>query len=195
MALDNEFMQAINNNDFTKIRSMIANSFIIDPSTQDVKEMLIEVDKQNIPIYETHDEIDLNWDKSIWTKDYLNRVLGELLFNFSKERIDLLLKLTPYVYREYLGNQQKQQQNQNHTKPVQRNERPFNNRQTRTLPKGTATRRGPVTYKKNSSPLPYVSIGGAVVAAIGWVTSSTVATVIGCALCIGGAVGYIMTKK
>lgn len=187
MALDKSFMQAVNDNDLTSMRSMIANSFIIDPSTKDVKEMIAVVDKQNIPIYETQDEIVLNWNKSAWTKDYLNRVLGELLFNFSRERIELLLELTPYVYREYLGNQQKQQLEKHMREPI-------TNRRINTSSTGT-NRRRPVTYKKNSSPLPYVSIGGAVIAALGLITSTTTITVIGVVVCVAGAVGYIMTKK
>ena len=99
---DFNFYEAIQKKDIIKIRSMIANSFIIDPSTEDAKEMLSILKQYDISIYEEHDGIELKEDENLWTKKYFEQLLGELLYNFSQERIKLLLKVTPYVYQDYL---------------------------------------------------------------------------------------------
>ncbi|MDM8144245.1 hypothetical protein, partial [Megamonas hypermegale] len=147
-----------------------------------IQEMLRIIKENNIDIFEPHDNKTLNEDETHWTRDYEKKLLSDLFLNFSYERFDLLLKLVPYVERDYIE-QQKAKQNQSKTA-----------RPAVTVSTGT-TRRRPVTYKKNSSPLPYVAVGGAVVAAVGMLTSSTLITVIGGGACIGGAVGYMMTKK
>ena len=183
MELSNNFIKAVNERDIKMIQAVINNSFVTDPTTEAVQKMLRITKDKNIDIFEPHDNKKLEKEKSHWTRDYEKQLLSDLFFNFSRERIALLLEIVPYVERDYIE-QQKVKQKSNRAV-----------RTTRPSYGGAATRRGPVTYKKNSSPLPYVSIGGAVVAAIGWVTSSTVVTVVGGALCIGGAIGYIMTKK
>lgn len=187
--MNSEFINAVKTKDKEKIKSEIINSFIVDFSAKETESMCQFIEKENIgsEIYEVSDGKDLFEDESYWTKDYLKLLLNDLRYNFAKERINLLIKVTRYVYCEYI------QQEATASESEQKSNRAV--RTTRPSYGGTATRRGSVTYKRNSSPLPYVSIGGAVVAAIGWVTSSTVVTVIGGALCIGGVVGYIMTKK
>lgn len=181
MKINDNFIKAINERDVKMLQAIINNSFITDPTTGTIQKMLQIIKENNIDIFEQHDNKVLHEEKRYWNRDYEKQLLSDLFLNFSRERIALLLKIVPHVECNQIEQEIEQSQN--------RTVKPAVTVSTRT------TRRRPVTYKKNSSPLPYVSIGGAVVAVIGWVTSSTVVTVIGGALCIGGAVGYIMTKK
>lgn len=102
MAVDNSFYRAIQEQDTVSIRSMIANSFIIDPSAEESREMIKLIEDIKFPLYDAHDGIKF-LERKHWNREYLNCLLGELLYNFSKERVDFLLEMTPYVYKDYLN--------------------------------------------------------------------------------------------
>ncbi|WP_304152493.1 hypothetical protein [Megamonas hypermegale] len=181
MKVNDNFIKAINERDIKMLQAIINNSFITDPTTGTIREMLQIIKENNIDIFEQHDNKVLYEEKRYWTRDYEKQLLSDLFLNFSRERITLLLKIVPYVE----CNQIEQEIEQNKNKTV----KPAVTVSTRT------TRRRPVTYKKNSSPLPYVAVGGVVVAALGLITSTTTITVIGGVVCVAGAAGYLMTKK
>lgn len=102
MALDSEFIKAINECDIDTLRAMIINSFMIDPSLEQTKEMLSAAKTYKINIYQEHDGTNISDNKMDWTKEYFTEQAADLLSNFSQERIAMLKKYTPYVYKDYL---------------------------------------------------------------------------------------------
>lgn len=99
------FDEAILNRDIKMLQAIINNSFIIDPTTETVQKMLKRIKDNNIDIFEQHDNKKLNKDVINWTKDYERQVLNDLYFNFSLERLNLLLELVPYVEADYIKQQ------------------------------------------------------------------------------------------
>lgn len=110
MTVDSSFYQAIQEQDTVSIRSMIANSFLIDPSTEEAREMIKLIDDIQYLVYDEHDGKKF-LEREHWNKEYLNCLLGEVLYNFSKERIEFLLEVTPYVYKDYLNEKNNQKEN------------------------------------------------------------------------------------
>lgn len=110
MSVDNSFYQVIQDKDTVSIRSMIANSFLIDPSAEEAREMIKLIDDIQYPLYDEHDGKKF-LEKKHWNREYLNCLLGELLYNFSKERVEFLLEVTPYLYKDYLNEKNNKREN------------------------------------------------------------------------------------
>ncbi len=98
MSLTESFKIALENEDITKIRAAITNSFTADPSLNYFEELMDAVDKKGIDIFEPHNEKELKYNQGDWTKEYFTKELTEILFNFSKERLDLLKNITKKLY-------------------------------------------------------------------------------------------------
>ena len=56
--------------------------------------------KWNQNLYDDHDGEEFSNDKSTWTKDLFSEQCTKLIMNFSKERLNFLLKLCKYVFPE-----------------------------------------------------------------------------------------------
>ncbi|WP_304152495.1 hypothetical protein [Megamonas hypermegale] len=103
--MSSRFDEAILNKDIKTLQAIINNSFVIDPTTETVQKMLKRIKDNNIDIFEPHDNKRLNKDVINWTKDYERQVLNDLYFNFSLERLNLLLELVPHVEEDYIKQQ------------------------------------------------------------------------------------------
>jgi hypothetical protein len=100
--LSNAFKEAVDQENVDRIRIMLKESLIVDPSFVefDAKQ---ELAKKVKGIYEPHDGRKFNNDKSTWDVDYMNTLMSQLVFNFSTNRVnhlkDVVRKLYPTFAR------------------------------------------------------------------------------------------------
>ena len=100
MAVTQEFMDAMKSGKVIRVRIMLKNSLLIDPTAVQFDEMERYATPQMNDIYTEHDGEDLNFDVTAWNEDYLNRQMVIVVNNFSKERIHLLKSMVLYLYKD-----------------------------------------------------------------------------------------------
>lgn len=98
MAITNEFRNAVGSNDARLVRIMLKDSLVIDPTFTEFNQMLGLANGMN-SLFDTHDGEKLNYDISAWTKNYMDEQMVQIVYNFSKERLDLLKNICKYLYR------------------------------------------------------------------------------------------------
>ena len=89
MALTNAFREAVTEKNVRKIRIMLKDSLLVDPSFKRFQEMeraasLVE------GLYDVHDGRELTEDKEAWNDAYMDRLMVQVVSNFSHERIEHL---------------------------------------------------------------------------------------------------------
>ena len=100
MAITNEFKEVVQSGKVLRIRIMLKDSLLIDPTSKLFDEMLQYASEKLGDIYAEHDGEKLNYDKASWNEDYLNLQMVTLVDNFSKERVDLLKAMVRYLYKD-----------------------------------------------------------------------------------------------
>ncbi|MBQ8613442.1 MAG: hypothetical protein IJ416_04440 [Ruminiclostridium sp.] len=98
MAITKEFEEVINNNDITFARIMIKDSMLIDTSLQTYEEMISYAEEKIGALYDEHDGETLDYNISEWTTDYMNFQMTSVIYNFSRERLELLKKIVAHLY-------------------------------------------------------------------------------------------------
>lgn len=96
MALTSSFFEAVNNRDIRMIRIMMKDSLLVDPSFTDFNAMEKAVSSFAGSIYQKHDG-ELFKDKSLWNDSYMNSLLNNLMFNFSRERLNHAKDVVSYL--------------------------------------------------------------------------------------------------
>lgn len=99
MAVTSEFMEAVQSGKIMRVRIMLKDSLLIDPTAEQYREMEQYACKQINNIYVTHDGEMLDFDVASWNENYLNQQMVVVVNNFSKERIDLLKGMVRYLYK------------------------------------------------------------------------------------------------
>ncbi len=97
MAVTEDFKQAIFNKEIRRVRIMMKDSLLLDPSFKDFEERE-KLAKDVIGLYDEHDGAELDYDKSNWSEDYMNMLMVEVVGNFSHERIDHLKQLVSFLF-------------------------------------------------------------------------------------------------
>ena len=100
MAITKEFMEAVQAGNKMRVRIMLKDSLLIDPTIMQFEEMEHYAAQKMRNLYTEHDGEELNFDTSTWNEDYLNRQMVVVVNCFSKERIDLLKKMVGFLYKE-----------------------------------------------------------------------------------------------
>lgn len=100
MSIAKEFIEAIERGDLTLVRTMIKNSMVSDPTFNEFNELRSYAEKNIDELYEEHDGDGFVTDSSSWDKSYMNKQLNNLMYNFSKERINHLKKVCGFVYSD-----------------------------------------------------------------------------------------------
>lgn len=100
MSITTEFIEAVEAKKITRVRIMLKDSLLIDPTSAQFDEMEKYAGEKLGNIYEEHDGEKLNYDASTWNEDYLNEQMVKVISCFSKERIELLKDMVRYLYRE-----------------------------------------------------------------------------------------------
>lgn len=96
MALTNAFYQAVETGNVLRIRIMMKDSLLVDPSFEEFLEMeKIASGVENL--YDKHDEKPFIVDKAFWNDDYMNKLMVKVLRNFSHERIDHIKEVVRYL--------------------------------------------------------------------------------------------------
>lgn len=100
MAITNEFREAVGSGKKVRVRIMLKDSMLVDPTMRQFDEML-NYALDNIPdLYDEHDGEELKYSSSEWDKTYLNNQMVAVVSNFSKERVDLLRNMVKFIYRD-----------------------------------------------------------------------------------------------
>jgi hypothetical protein len=97
MALDNDFIEAVNEKNRRLVRIKLGNIITIDPTLETFREMKNYAEQNLNNLYDAHQGV-LNSNKNGWTKDYYNEQQAELSFNFSRERLKLLCDMAANLY-------------------------------------------------------------------------------------------------
>lgn len=100
MAITNEFMEAAQKGKMIRVRIMLKDSLLVDPTATQFDEMERYATEKMGNIYTEHDGEVLNFDVSSWNEDYLNQQMVTVVNCFSKERIDLLKGMVRFLYKE-----------------------------------------------------------------------------------------------
>lgn len=100
MAVTQEFMEAVQSGREMRVRIMLKDSLLVDPTLAQFEEMERYAVQQMGNIYTEHDGEQLNFDVTAWDEDYLNRQMVAVVSNFSKERVELLQAMVQHLYRD-----------------------------------------------------------------------------------------------
>ena len=74
MAITNEFMEAVQSGKMMRVRIMLKDSLLVDPTAAQFDEMEHYATEKMGNIYTEHDGEVLNFDVSSWNEDYLNQL-------------------------------------------------------------------------------------------------------------------------
>lgn len=100
MAITNDFMEAVKAGKMMRVRIMLKDSLLVDPTGIQFDEMERYAVETMGNIYTEHDGEKLNFDVTAWNEDYLNEQMVTVVNSFSKERIDLLKSMVRYLYKD-----------------------------------------------------------------------------------------------
>lgn len=100
MEINNEFKNAVQEQDVLLIRVMLKNSMWRDPTFKEFNELLGYAEKNVDNLYDKHDGEDFIDDKSQWDRNLLAEQQAKCLDNFSHERVTYLRKLCRYLYAD-----------------------------------------------------------------------------------------------
>lgn len=115
MAITNEFREAVGTAKKTRVRIMLKDIMLVDPSMKQFDEML-DFAKSNLSdLFDEHNEEPLKYNCSEWTESYLNHQMVVVVSNFSKERVELLRNMVKYIYHDKVERINLDNQSQNTT--------------------------------------------------------------------------------
>jgi hypothetical protein len=89
MAITDAFRNAVSTGDVRGIRIMMKDSLLVDPTFIEFNEMN-NLARSIRGLYETHDGRDIINNTSAWNDDYMNKMMVQVVGNFSHERVDHL---------------------------------------------------------------------------------------------------------
>jgi len=165
MALTNAFKNVVAEKNKTRMRIMIKDSMIIDPTFKLFDEMIQYAQERIEDLYDKHDNEVLDQDPRHWTKDYMNSQFVAVVYNFSKERLDLLKKIVTYLYQDKIHEIEKDRINEK------------------------------AKINKRKTAEASLSVGGVVLAIAGIIAEEALLTAGGVALTIVGAGLLILDKE
>lgn len=116
MALTSTFYDAVASGSVRKIRIVMKNSLLMDPTFSEYKEMEKEAASME-GLYDKHDGRDFKLDQSLWDEDYMAELMVQVIGNFSHERINHLKEVVRYL-RPVEEKTSKQNQSLDNEKPL-----------------------------------------------------------------------------
>ena len=96
MALTNAFYEAIKAGNVHRVRIMMKNSLLVDPTFEEFHAMEKAATSMT-GLYDVHDKKEFVSDRSSWNDEYMNMVMVKVISNFSRERIDHLKEVVRYL--------------------------------------------------------------------------------------------------
>lgn len=89
MALTKAFYEAVDTNNVRRVRIMMKDSILVDPTFKEFKEM--EMAAQSMKgLYDIHDGREFITTESDWDDNYMDKLMVQVVTNFSHERIEHL---------------------------------------------------------------------------------------------------------
>lgn len=113
MALTNAFHDAVNSGNVRRVRIMMKNSLLVDPSFDEFCEME-KASSAMEGLYDEYDGKEFIKDKSQWDDDYMDKMMVKLLSNFSHERIEHVKDIVRYLRPVTKSVTPKQEQTSHH---------------------------------------------------------------------------------
>lgn len=96
MALTNAFYETVESGNVRRVRIMMKNSLLVDTTFAEFDAMEKAASKM-AGLYDEHDGKELIEDRNLWNDDYMDKVMVELLSNFSHERIEHIKNVVRYL--------------------------------------------------------------------------------------------------
>lgn len=96
MSLTSAFYEAMQSGNVVRVRIMMKNSLLSDPSFAEFAEME-RAAASMAGLYDQYDGGELISDKSQWTNSYMDKLMVKLISNFSPERINHLKEVVRYL--------------------------------------------------------------------------------------------------
>lgn len=96
MALTNAFYEAVNTGNVRRVRIMMQNSLLIDPTFAEFNAMEKAAESME-GLYSEHDGKELIKDHNLWNNEYMDKVMVQVISNFSHERLDHLKEVVRYL--------------------------------------------------------------------------------------------------
>ena len=177
MTLSSEFLKAVSERNINGVRTKIYTSFTVAPKSNEGEEM-VKYAEENIgnALYKEQDNQKLDLNASNWTEEYYKQLLKDLMFNFSRERMNLLRKVRKHLFAG---------QTEKSTFENKKNKESVNKYSVR-FEKGTNNRNNSINYKQTG--MVVAGVGGVLLLG-GIVTQSfVIGTVGGAALIAGGII-------
>lgn len=100
MVITDDFRDAVENGKKLRVRIMLKDSMLVDPTMRQFDEMLNHVSLKMQDLYDEHDGENLKYNRSDWDESYLNSQMVAVVSNFSKERVELLRNIVKHLYRD-----------------------------------------------------------------------------------------------
>lgn len=102
MALSKDFISAVEDGNALRVKLMLKNSLLIDPTCRDFDQMFSFANERIKNLTDKHDG-EIFKDSSEWDEEYYNVQTVKIVNNFSGERIDLLKSMVKKLYAKKIG--------------------------------------------------------------------------------------------
>ena len=89
MALTNAFYEAVKDDNVRRVRIMMKDSLLVDPTFTDFNNM-VKAASSMTGLYDAHDGRAFISDEQEWNDEYMDKLMVQVVGNFSHERIDHL---------------------------------------------------------------------------------------------------------
>lgn len=96
MPLTTTFKNEMAKGNILGMRIMMKDSLLVDRTFVAFDEME-EATREVLGLYDDHDERELNEDKETWTEEYMNKLMVQIVGNFSHDRIEHLKAVVMYL--------------------------------------------------------------------------------------------------
>lgn len=172
MMLSSEFLKAVSERNINGVRTQIYTSFTVSPKSNEGEEM-VKYAEENIgnALYKEQDNQKLDLNVANWTEEYYKQLLKDLMFNFSRERMNLLRKVRKHLFA---GKTRSKTNNGNTT-----------NKYSVRFQKTTNNRNNSINYKQTG--MVVAGVGGVLLLS-GLVAKSFVVGAVGGAVLVAGGI-------
>lgn len=111
--ISQEFKAAVLNNNLLRVRIMLKDSYVVDPTFNQLDEMLFYARHHLSNLFVSFDNEYLENDETKWNNDVMNAELVQLITNFSEVRINHLKKVVSKVLATEAGKTRRRRMEQN----------------------------------------------------------------------------------
>ena len=179
--MKDKFKKAVENGDLSDVRLFLSNELMLDPRGASFHEMLAYAESQLNGLFVPDNGHRSEKDAALWDKDFLYQIKNELDDNFSREKLNYYEQVAKQVLKDKARQLHEEEVKQQQQRP----ENQEGEQQADNWFEG---------HKKEV--YTGVTVGGAVLTAIGLCVSKAALTTLGVVgLAVGGYMLYKETKK